>query len=467
MKIGVSRTGNIPPEIWQMVLGSLPRHAARECLFVSKLFHDLAARLLFSTLRIRLGSWQVRLGYADEPPEEDSGHTSCELLLGVITNPVFASYVKYLQILASAGNDATFELCCLARAVRCLHNLHELEWQTSFSDMLPTSEFIGIQTLTLAESQGLGQLPITRISVYPSWDDTPEEYTRHRAALASLLSSFRGSLTQFAAPSQAIWECPIRILRDLTHLVVDMAKNLMNIALLFHHCTRLESLHIAAEDYEDSTEWFALLGENAAGLPNLTHFKLHGPHPTITALKQLARFVGSKKKLRCLDYSDLSSGVPDLWPLISVLRSLPALEILGLDLLYESLTSEAFLDLKRAIPQSVTALRLYIEYDFMELPDACSLWADLPKLAFAHIRDELTLPIIDMHDVAVAAKSLKLIGNRSDFHEVNRTGDEVKLGRPWSDTKVQFRTSADFGCEDWDWLMAGHTLFHELSYLLM
>lgn len=154
------RRDTTPPELWRMIIGHLPRDTAQKCLSVSRMFHAFAAPILFSTLRLRFGSWQIEYGYAVIAPEEDSGCKSCCILLRIITDPIFASWIKHLQIIASPGYDATFELCswffpccmrtltficatgCVTRAVGCLSNLRSLEWHSK-QDMLPTDELLG------------------------------------------------------------------------------------------------------------------------------------------------------------------------------------------------------------------------------------------------------------------------------------------------------------------------------------
>ncbi|KAH9929744.1 uncharacterized protein B0H18DRAFT_173477 [Fomitopsis serialis] len=111
---------------------------SRECLAVSRFFHDLAARTLFSTLRINFGYWEVSYGFTDEPPASggDRGCKSCCILLRIITDPVFASYVKELHVLAFADNGATFEMCCLANAITSMHNLRTFKWYTTLRSYL-------------------------------------------------------------------------------------------------------------------------------------------------------------------------------------------------------------------------------------------------------------------------------------------------------------------------------------------
>lgn len=93
----------LPVELWKIIFGYLPSTAARTCLSLSRLFHDLAAPQLFSTLRIHLGSWKSVYGIEAGPPSKESERRyelSCALLDNIHTDAVFASYVKHFYVLA-------------------------------------------------------------------------------------------------------------------------------------------------------------------------------------------------------------------------------------------------------------------------------------------------------------------------------------------------------------------------------
>ena len=91
------------------------------------------------------------------------------------------------------------------------------------------------------------------------------------------------------------------------------------------------------------------------------------------SVKKVVDFILSKKKLRCLDFSDIRIRAAGLLPLVRALRSLPGLEVLGVDLGYSELTAQAFRDLKRAMPRSLTALRLWFNYGKTAVRNDCSL----------------------------------------------------------------------------------------------
>jgi len=58
--------------------------------------------------------------------------------------------------------------------------------------------------------------------------------------------------------------------------------------------------------------------------------------------------------------------------------------------------------------------------------------------------------------LALKTSRLELIGINWVFRCVEREGGRVTLTRPWTSSAVEFRDIDDFGCEDWEWLMAGY-----------
>lgn len=163
-------TIQLPTELWGVIFAYLPRRELRTCLSIGRLFHDLALSSLFSTARIRFGSWlvvyevrrEVQEGYADE--------NGTSFLLSISMNPGLASCIKHFDVLAFAPHDdCSFEMgmsfsiglyCigltsrseCLTRAVAAMRNLRTLRWYTAQNAyMIPSERFLG----TIASSTQL------------------------------------------------------------------------------------------------------------------------------------------------------------------------------------------------------------------------------------------------------------------------------------------------------------------------
>ncbi|KAH9925765.1 uncharacterized protein B0H18DRAFT_1008149, partial [Fomitopsis serialis] len=433
--------------IWQIVLSQTSPATTRKCLAVSRLFHDLAARIVFSTLRIQFGCWEASYDLLT------SRHC---VLLHTITDPVFASYVKHLHIYAFADKFTTSEMLSLGgvtKAIGTLSNLRTLRcdellehWRdavclrdTNCRD--PLMKHYRIQCLSALPA--LKRLPasslccIFRSKFFGRELHWPCEYT---ARPSHHYLSPQSSLTQLTAP------------------------NRRNLDLISPHCTRLESLQIILH-LDFTSELCVALAANPAAFPHLTYLKLlSDDFVDGTRVNAVASFIRPKTKLRCLDFNGQCSTVEELSPVLDAIRSLSDLEILGLDVGLGRFGQETIDLLRCTIPKGVTALRLGLDYDDLAAPGGYS-WpnchaavAGLPKLTFAHIGDVETRSVTSIPDLADAIASLRLVGHCSRFHEVYRADDGVTLGEPWSATKVQFRTVEDFGSKDWEWLMRGHFL---------
>ncbi|KAH9829836.1 uncharacterized protein C8Q71DRAFT_862943 [Rhodofomes roseus] len=482
MELGTIRwTDRLPPEVWQIVLSFTTFGTNRNCLSVSKLFHNLAARMLFSSLRIQFGSWRIALRCGPGKPSAEESFTNVckpyDVLLRVINDPVFASYIKHVDILPFGRMVAESKIGTLTQAVSAMYNLRSFTWHNwNQVYMFPSSQLLE----TLASKCGhlreyklpfqslhmlhaLQSMPATDIYLcrYDRGASEFEEelYDAHRESFVSLLEARRGSLAQLSLSSPGIRDCPTYILQDLTHLTICIDEE-RNIAVIFRHCTRLEALFLEITKDIPHTVFTAAIAEDPSALPLLTHLKVFlSPGCNRVDSWPIANFIRSKKKLRCLDYVDKFNSIMQQSRVLSAIKSLSTLEVLGLSFTQEILEPIEWTFLTRTIPRTVTALRLSVDYD--DLGRHCEwidLWASLPRLSFAHVADLRFHPIVGTRALAAAAKSLRLVGHHSYFREVYRTGDKVTFSKPWSPTKVKFRMAAEFGCDDWEWLMRDHRL---------
>ncbi|KAH9829829.1 uncharacterized protein C8Q71DRAFT_788665 [Rhodofomes roseus] len=492
-RFGAGWIETLPPELWQIILDFAPSATIRECLAVSKLLHDVAAPIVFSALRIHFGAWQADSESGTQWAEGDCVRRSCSMLLHIMTDPIFASYVKHLDVLAFVDKKATFELCCLTKALGVMHNLRTFRWHTgSRMFSIPDNELMKTLASTcyrlceyslpiqcLSEIHGLKQLRATSVSLQfvdtNLWHSGSPLDDVDLACFASLFDVYRGFLTQLSVPSQVVLECPVFILQHLTHLTIDCTEDgdFGSIPIIFGSCNRLESLHIQSPE-QPPDDLFATMAESPSALPLLTHLKINVEFPWgETRYDALAGFIRSKKKLRCLDFGEASVYLTMLAPVLSAIESLSGLEVLGLDITVDAFGEAESAYLQRIIPKTVTALRLELGYTQPGMENALKpaspwieLWASLPRLAFAYLAgdDEQHCPTLSADELADAVASLRLIGCRWRFREVERVDGEVKMSEPWSQTKVRFRTVQDFGCEDWEWLMRDHGLLSDFSY---
>lgn len=112
---GESNRFALPPEIWHIIVESTSPSTRRNCLFVSRLFHDLSIRSLFSCIRIFLGAWEKE-GTLSGGLEEGSLRAdtyelnlSWDILQHIIRNPTFARVVRKLIVYPYSKGVAVFE----------------------------------------------------------------------------------------------------------------------------------------------------------------------------------------------------------------------------------------------------------------------------------------------------------------------------------------------------------------------
>ncbi|EPT04870.1 hypothetical protein FOMPIDRAFT_158413 [Fomitopsis schrenkii] len=111
------------------------------------------------------------------------------------------------------------------------------------------------------------------------------------------------------------------------------------------------------------------------------------------------------------------------------------------------------------IPERATALRFAFDHFSAHAPRGrCweELWARVTNLGFLWIADMLGARIADTHELVASAKSLRILGHRELFYDVEHKNGEAVLSPPWLPTKITFRSVEDFGNADWEWLMRGH-----------
>ena len=181
-------------------------------------------------------------------------------------------------------------------------------------------------------------------------------------------------LTKLSVPGQTTALSPLwSVMKNLTHLALRNARHLRYVDGVFEHCVQLESLWISCRGHEEKHEitgLFEVLEAHPHVLPHLTHLKLtiHGAYDL--PMSALAAFVASKKRLRCLDWDDVTVTATELLPLVTVLPTLPELQVLGLHLrvddnMVDWVQSGA---LNAFIPECATALRFGFGYSYEHVP---------------------------------------------------------------------------------------------------
>lgn len=97
----------LPVETWSYIAGYLPASEQLKLLHVSRLFHDIALRFVFSTVRIHLAGSDWEMTDADDI--QRLMHRSWDILQRIIWDPGFAKVVKTLSVTAFIQGQCIFE----------------------------------------------------------------------------------------------------------------------------------------------------------------------------------------------------------------------------------------------------------------------------------------------------------------------------------------------------------------------
>ena len=182
------------------------------------------------------------------------------------------------------------------------------------------------------------------------------------------ISANSNTLSRLSIRGEPIWGC--QSLWLLQELELIMSNDVGDFSSILHHCASLRNLSIVYYDHAIQPPTMLVLPPTA--LPELISFKLfvrhdkeiRRSHCTIPIAEMIAKFLEEKKKLRRLDVYRRAYDEP-VDPLLAVLPTLPALEVLGLDIPSTFFNSPLSLHprtdmriLDQQIPEKVSALMI-------------------------------------------------------------------------------------------------------------
>lgn len=104
----------LPNETWTQIIGYLPHARQIPLLHVSRNFHDIAIRYIFSTVKIYFMGQEFREMYISPALGETIDmvmHQSWEILHHITQNYKFACVVKSIAVIALANSSSVFEKC--------------------------------------------------------------------------------------------------------------------------------------------------------------------------------------------------------------------------------------------------------------------------------------------------------------------------------------------------------------------
>ena len=157
----------------------------------------------------------------------------------------------------------------------------------------------------------------------------------------------------------ALWECPPAAYANLRELTIVFPFALAGLGSVFDHCHELRDFTLCTEN--ESVEIVDVLKAHSDAFPHLTSFKFLSVFDVDAgAIEAISSFLKKKKQLRRVDVlsrTQVDQG-EDLinMSFLKILRELPNLEILGLDIRPSKLTAAHVKLLDQYIPLQVTAL---------------------------------------------------------------------------------------------------------------
>ncbi|KAF9529719.1 hypothetical protein CPB83DRAFT_852050 [Crepidotus variabilis] len=480
----------LPPEVWSHVLRESPKSSLVSLLSVCSIFHDIAVRYLFSSIKIyfvgvRRGEVMLNTNHRHwvEEVARKLMIKSWELLNHISEEPSFARVVKSLTVISFADGFSIFERMTLANTLLSIPNLETFRWignhpdfGSTVAEYLPTTlRRLEIQaSLPLESLNHISRLESVHLSMpwfFPDDEEAHDSWTNDEdlfdledpdnLTLESMFQTVGPHITNLRISGSQYGAIPVRIfncLLDLEIFFLGGEDETVGLDLIFHHATQLQSLTWIG--YINRRAYTFLPPSTSTLLPNLTSFRLSGvfdfdditQNPTDrTDFDCLLHFLQNRKLLRRL-YVRL----PDLhWPLglelWAIAKTLDKLEILGLH------TGEGQIgegDLNRILdllPRQLRALHVAFDCGANNLLPLLDAIASMPNLSFLHLYGTISrLPIL-LEDLAAENKQLQMIGLNRAIWDIERVGHGIVTNK-WPRWKIKFNVEEDFLNEDDAWL---------------
>ncbi|KAJ6589934.1 hypothetical protein DFH09DRAFT_976452 [Mycena vulgaris] len=476
----------LPVEMWTDIVQYLPPSNRLNMLRVSRLLHDIAIRLVFSTVKIYFMHGEpgfFMLNTENERYVRETSdyllHRSWEMLHCIITQPLFANAVKTLSVHAFTDGPAVFEQRTLAQALQSLPNLQSFHWFGDCPDFSTVAAYLpkGLRSLrvqSLPISSSLSHLDRLNF-LQPA---IPFIYVREQK-LDRIFAEWEGGLgdprdlvslvetnpiQELVVLSSHVGLLPIRLCNSLTQLDICVPQfgDLVGIDLLFRHALFLESLSLVG--YIEPL-LFADLPKEPGVLPRLTSFLLScefwDPDTTEMHVPLLSEFLSRRPSLRRLYIRLPGVRLEVAMAIATVIGKLECLRVLGFHAGYEPLHEAAAHHLADALSPKLEALQLSLPW-FSDLH--VRTWYPLltklqqfPHLSFLHLFSNGEDPVpISPVELATDLEHLQLVGIQRSLWTVDREdGEELepKLWTPWS---VKYCLPEDFPCVDYAWLFRYH-----------
>ncbi|KAF9047441.1 hypothetical protein BJ165DRAFT_1344136 [Panaeolus papilionaceus] len=481
-------TSNLPIEIWNSILKQVPKSQISTCINVCSLFRGLALPILFSSIRIYLIGSNSGLSMLNTTDAEWMEETALKLmgrswalLNRICRDPIFAKGVRSLTIVAFMDGLAIFEKFNISATLQAVSNLETFRWigcAPLFDHVVANSLPPNLRSLVIQSYrsipwdsiQGLSSLTCLHlpISFYFPDDEEVHDGLNEDQDIAEFCpipnigalydSPIFHNLTDLRIPALHVRDLPIRLSNALLNLEIFFTLNhddeLIGLDLVLHHVIILESLSLVGY-LQPQLLVLLSASSNQNILPALTslrissHLGMWEETPSMSTAPYLTHFLENRNQLRRLYIRLPGIQTEDRQDLLSVIKALTSIEVLGV---YTGLLQDDSLGyLLECLPTNLIALQIAMDwrgYNLLSLIDALET---LPKLTFLHLYGTLTrLPIL-LEDMANACQTLTTVGLNRSLWTIDRQGSNI-LTTKWPRWRIKFNTEEEFDLPDHAWL---------------
>ncbi|KDR75652.1 hypothetical protein GALMADRAFT_1330752 [Galerina marginata CBS 339.88] len=480
----LTRTSTLPPEVWDHILGDLPQPQVPKLLEVCSMFHDIALRSLFSSIKIyfiggTLGMQMLNTTHADWI-DETAIKLMCkswEMLNHICQDRRFARVVKSITVIAFADGQSIFERLTVANALLFMPNLQTFRWigtGPAFDDIVaeclpPNLKKLVIQSsLPFDSIRHLTDVTTLHLSMPFFFPDDEEAHDRLvydptirenlKYSIAEIVESIAPALQSLRVTATQLRDAPIRMLNTLIDLEVFATigdeEELVGLDVVFRHATLLQSLTLVGL-FVPAT--FSFLPHSSTGcLPLLNSFRLSCEDPSVfrfgeDEFQSLCGLLQGRPLLRRLYLRLPTMDWMQTSRLLCIVRELDGLEVLGFHTGRDMLADDTIETLSRSLSKNLHALHIAINWAGVDLLPLLDTIAKLPHLSFLHLYGAIArLPIL-LEDLAFEAEGLKTIGLNRALWTIDRVGAEITSAK-WPRWKIKFCVEEDFVSADDAWL---------------
>lgn len=208
---------------------------------------------------------------------------------------------------------------------------------------------------------------VTFVNLPTSWEGLDPQHDLYLNTITKLVDANANSLHTLTIHGDALWTTPLSSLRSLT--LID-ARYLPSLAPQLA-LGQLTSLRLYLLDLTTPSLLLAAAPTACPHLVDLTLiYDIEGEAVNDDPMKAISEFLKNKSRLRRLHVVFYSMNLVCDRPLLNVLKDLPALEVLGMELAQYQLSKADLQMYDDSLPIGLTSLLLYVDFGEMEVTRA-------------------------------------------------------------------------------------------------